>query len=151
MFFLKNNQFYKKYEMTDGEIKLVIDRISGSEYFYRIVSCATDEHIGYCDLRTGHNLSLYYYGNIGYRVFPPFRGHGYAYKACLLLFELARKLNMDYLLITASPENTPSVKTCEKLHGEYVETTDVPSWHPLYSMNEKVKTIYRYDLKQGES
>lgn len=146
MYFFKKDSFLKKYELSDGEIRLVIDRLTGSEYCYRILNCATGEHMGYCDLRIGHNLSLYYYGNIGYRILVPYRGHNYAYKACLLLFNLARQLNMDYLLITASPENTPSVKTCEKLNGVFVETAEVPAWHPLYANNERVKNIYKYNL-----
>lgn len=143
-FFRKKS--YSQFEMDDGEIKLAVDRIYHNEYRYRICYCHNNQHIGYCDLRVGHNESLYYYGNIGYRILPGFRGHGYAYKACLLLFKVARQLGMHYLIITASPENIPSVKTCEKLDGKYIETVDVPAWHPLYSMNEKVKNIYRYEL-----
>ena len=60
----------------------------------------------------------------------------------------AKKLKMDYVLSTVSPENIPSIKTCEKLGGEYVETVDVPQWHSLYQNNERVKLIYRYDLKE---
>ena len=146
MLFFKKKTHVGDFEMSDGVIMLVLDRINGGEYFYRIVSCETGEHVGYCDLRTGHNLTLYYYGNIGYRVFPQYRGHNYAYRASLMLLELARKLGMDYLLITVSPENTPSVKTCEKLNGNYMETVDVPTWHPLYTMNERIKMIFRYDL-----
>ena len=139
----------REFDLEDEEIKLACYHVTSENYIYKIILKKTREHIGFCDLRTGHSKSLYYLGNIGYRVFPEYRGHGYAYKASLLLFSLARRLNMDYVLITVSPENTPSVKTCEKLGGEYIETVDVPQWHSLYRNNEKVKQIYRYNLKES--
>ncbi len=141
---LFKRRLYQEFEREDGEIKLVVDRIIGGEYSYRICLCENGAHIGYCDLRTRHNESMYYFGNIGYRIFPNYRGNNYAYKACLMLFDVAKELDMRYLIITVSPENIASVKTCEKLNGEYIETVNVPSWHPLYSMNERVKRVYRY-------
>lgn len=104
--------------------------------------------VGNCDLRLGHNDDLYYAGNIGYEIDPPFRGHGYAYEACLLLLDIARKEEMDMVYITCSPDNTPSRKTLEKLKGTYFETTDVPSGHWLYQRGEKVKNIYQWNLKK---
>jgi len=132
--------------LSDGEIRLIAIRSSSKQYSFRIYLKDTTVLVGYCDLRLGHTESLYYYGNIGYRILPEHRGHHYAYKACLLLFKIARNLKLDYLLITASPENTPSVKTCERLGGKLLETVDVPSWHPLYSMNERVKKVFRYEI-----
>ena len=132
--------------LSDGEIRLIAIRSSSKQYSFRIYLKDTTVLVGYCDLRLGHTESLYYYGNIGYRILPEYRGHHYAYKACLLLFQIARTLKLDYLLITASPENTPSVKTCERLGGKLLETVDVPSWHPLYSMNERVKKVFRYEI-----
>ncbi|MBR0230135.1 MAG: GNAT family N-acetyltransferase [Erysipelotrichaceae bacterium] len=132
--------------LSDGEIRLIAIRSSSKQYSFRIYLKDTTVLVGYCDLRLGHTESLYYYGNIGYRILPEYRGHRYAYKACLLLFQIARTLKLDYLLITASPENTPSVKTCERLGGKLLETVDVPSWHPLYSMNERVKKVFRYEI-----
>lgn len=69
--------------------------------------------MGSCDLRIGHNENLYYGGNIGYRVEEAYRGNHYAGKACLLLFELARKHDLQYLIITCNPDNAASRKTCE--------------------------------------
>ena len=42
--------------------------------------------MGACDLRIGHN-NLYCGGNIGYTVFEEYRGHHYAGKSSMLLFE----------------------------------------------------------------
>ena len=102
--------------------------------------------VGYCDLRVGMCDSLYYAGQIGYHVFRPFRGHRFAHKACLRLFEVARELGMRELLITCSPDNIASKKTLIKLGGVYVETVDVPCNHYLYQRGETVKEIYRFEL-----
>lgn len=103
--------------------------------------------IGYCDLRIGMNEELYYAGNVGYRIQEQYRGHGYAYDACLLLFEAARsRYHMKELLITCSPDNIASRKTLEKLGGILKETADVPRSHWLYARGERVKNIYLYKL-----
>lgn len=104
--------------------------------------------IGECDLRLGMNEEIYYAGNIGYRIYPPYRGHGYAYDACVLLFQIAhQKYHMDELILTCSPENTASRKTLEKLHGNLLETTPVPVTHWLYRRGETVKNIYKFELQ----
>ena len=132
--------------LSDGVVELRLNRVSNNQYMYYIYLCETGQLIGYSDLRVGHSLSLYYYGNVGYRIRPEFRGHGYAYRASMLLIDLARKLNMGYVIFTVSPDNIASVKTCQKICGECREVVNVPSWHPLYISNEKIKMIFRYDL-----
>ena len=117
-------------------------------YFYGIYVHDSQKRAGYCDLRVGYNRELYFAGNIGYHVNPPYRGHHYAYEACRLLFDVAREKGMDTLIITCSPDNAASLKTLEKLGGEYLETVDVPPDHWLYQRGEPVKRIYRYDLNR---
>ncbi len=103
--------------------------------------------VGECDLRLGMNDEIYYAGQVGYRVYFPFRGHGYAYEACKILFEIAKnEYDMKDLIITCSPDNIPSNKTLEKLHGILVEKIDVPETHWLYVRGETVKYIYRFIL-----
>lgn len=114
-------------------------------YDFGIYEHDMDTRVGYCDVRIGMNEELYYAGNIGYRINPPYRGHGYAYEACRLLFPLAHeKYGMDELLITCSPDNIPSNKTIQKLGCRYLTCVDVPEWHWLYQRGEKRKNIYRY-------
>lgn len=104
--------------------------------------------IGECDLRLGMNDEIYYAGNIGYRIYQPFRGHGYAYDACVLLFQIAHsRYHMNELILTCSPENIPSRKTLEKLHGDLLETVRVPETHWLYQRGETVKNIYKFNLQ----
>ncbi len=117
-------------------------------YDFRIVLKETGKKIGYCDLRDGMNDSLYYAGQIGYRIQEAYRGHGYAYEAASLLLEYAKELGMESLIITCSPENTASRKTIEKLGGEFMEQVDVPCTHYLYRRGEPVKNIYVIHLKK---
>lgn len=103
--------------------------------------------VGKCDLRIGHNEGVYYGGNIGYRVEEPFRGHHYAGKACRLLFELATRHGLEYLIITCNPDNTPSRKTCEYAGGELVEIAELPQDNDMrLESGETHKCIYRFGL-----
>ncbi len=98
--------------------------------------------VGICDLRFGENEELYYAGNIGYTVFMRYRGNHYAYKACMILLEIAKKEGIKKLWITCSPENIASRKTIEKLNSTLLEVADVPHDHWLYRNGETVKNIY---------
>lgn len=111
----------------------------------------TSIRAGFCDLRLGMNEELYYAGNIGYRIFPGERGHGYAYESCRILFDIARSKGMTELIITCSPDNIASRRTLEKLGGSLLETVDVPKNHWLYQRGERVKNIYHYDLLEPDS
>jgi len=106
-----------------------------------------NEKVGSVDLRTTSNDYLYYYGNIGYNIIESKRGHNYSYYACLLLMKIAKEeYGMEELLITCSPENIASHKIIKKLNGEFIELTDVPKYHPLYSNGETKKYIYRFKV-----
>lgn len=103
--------------------------------------------MGVCDLRIGHNTKTYYGGNIGYRIYERFRGHHYAGKACLLLFELAKKHKMDYLIITCNPDNYASRKTCEYAACDLVEIVELPEDNDMrIEDGETHKCIYKKDL-----
>ena len=103
--------------------------------------------VGNIDIRPVMSNYLYYLGQIGYNIYPEFRGNNYAYKACLLLFELAQKeYDLSELYITCSPDNAPSYKILSKLKGELLEIAEVPKEHELYCRNEKTKCIFHYDL-----
>ena len=105
--------------LKDEEIRLVLEKTVEADpakdwlpaYHFAICDLAGTK-MGACDLRIGHNARVYYGGGIGYRVEEPYRGHHYAGKACRLLFELARRHGMEHLIITCSPDNWPSRRTC---------------------------------------
>lgn len=103
--------------------------------------------IGRCDLRIGHNRKLYYGGNIGYTVFPDWRGHHYAEKACRLLFELAKRHDLGYVIITCRPDNLPSRRTCERLGGELLEIAELPEDNNMRREDGYTHVcVFRYEL-----
>ncbi|MBR5341214.1 MAG: GNAT family N-acetyltransferase [Erysipelotrichaceae bacterium] len=115
--------------------------------YYDILKHDDKEKVGSIDLRFTIEGDMYYYGHVGYNVLRRFRGHGYAYEACKVLFRIARKeFGMEELIITCSPENIASYKTLVKLGGEMIEQVDVPPNHRLYMLGEKTKCIFRYKI-----
>ena len=115
--------------------------------YYDILRHEDQEKVGTIDLRLTVEGDMYYYGNIGYNISRIYRGHSYAYEACLVLFEIAREeFGMKELIITCSPENIASYKTLKKLGGELLELVEVPRDHMLYSIGEKTKYIFRYRI-----
>lgn len=117
-------------------------------FVYRIVREADGASVGQITLRVSDRMTepLYYLGEIGYTVFEPYRGHRYAYKACLLLRRAALKLGMKKLSITCNPDNHPSRRTCELLGARYMGTIEVPSWHELYRQGDRFKRVYEWTL-----
>ena len=139
--------------LRDEEICLKLDRVlPGKPEKNRVPACffhicAPDgTNMGECDLRIGHNQNLYYGGNIGYHVFPPYRGHHYAARACRLLFGLAKRYGMGYVIITCNPDNIPSRRTCEALGGVLEDIVDLPPDNDMYQNGERQKCIFRFTL-----
>ena len=146
--------FFDTSLLKSEEIRLVLERVSDGDpvrkwvpAYYFAICDLNGNKMGSCDLRIGHNEMLYYGGNIGYRVEEPFRGNRYAAKACRLLFELARKHQLEYLIITCNPDNMASAKTCERVGGELIETAELPMNNPMrVEDGETHKRIYRVRL-----
>ena len=141
--------------LTNDEIQLRLERTAEGDlergwvpaYHFAIFDSQGRE-MGGCDLRIGHNLNTYYGGNIGYEIHEAYRGHHYAGKACLLLFQLAKKHGMDYLIITCNPDNYPSRKTCEYVGCRLVEIAQLPEDNDMRrEEGETEKCIYRIDLR----
>lgn len=146
--------------MDTSDIYLRLDSISAADEdrglvpsrHYIICRAVDDEPVGECSLRLGHNgkdgyYSTYYGGNIGYEVYPDFRGNRYAAKATLVLLDEAKTLGMEYLLITCGPENIASKRTIELAGFEFLGDAEVPQHNCLYERGERRKLIYKMDLK----
>lgn len=142
--FLKNEEIVLRLDHTVDPADM--DRPDWLPAYHFRICLPGGAEAGVCDLRIGHNESVYYGGNIGYRVHPPYRGHHYAGKACLLLFELARRHGLAYLYITCSPENVPSRKTCEFAGGRLEATVDLPPDNDMALEGEIRKCIYKFSL-----
>ncbi len=139
--------------LKNEEIQLVLEKTADGNkeknwvpaYHFSISDlCGT--RMGVCDLRIGYNDNLYFGGHIGYRVFTEYRGNHYAGKACLLLFQLARKHNMEYLYITCNPDNYASRKTCEYAGGKLLEIAQLPEGNDMRAGGEFEKCIYKFTL-----
>lgn len=139
---LKTDEIFLKLEKT-----VEADTEKGWVPAYHFKICLTDgTEAGYCDLRIGYNQKLYFGGNIGYGIIEKYRGNHYAGKACLLLFEFARRHEMEYLYITCNPENYASRKTCEFAGGVLESVVDLPPDNDMYIDGERQKCVYRFDL-----
>lgn len=139
--------------LKSDEIQLILERAANGDdakgwvpaYHFAICDLKGTK-MGVCDLRIGHNENLYYGGNIGYRIEEEYRGHHYAGKACLLLFELAKKHDLGYVIITCDPDNLPSRKTCEYAGGKLLEIADLPEHNDMRARGETEKCIFRFAL-----
>lgn len=142
--------FFDTSDLKDQEIYLRLCKTADENkekgyvpaYYFTIVRCDDDTEVGECDLRVGHNDNTKYGGNIGYEIFEDYRGNRYALKACKLLFLLARKHKMDEVIITCSPENIASRKTCEYSGAELIDIIDVPPWHEMFKIGRKKTCQY---------
>lgn len=145
--------FFDTEVLTDGEVLLVLDKTVPADpeqewlpSYHFTIRDRKGRMAGQCDLRIGHNRKTYYGGNIGYRVEEPYRGNHYAGKACRLLFHLARRHGMDYLIITCNPDNVPSGRTCEYAGGVLKEIVDLPPDNEMRLEGETRKCIYEFRL-----
>ena len=140
--------------LVSDELRLDLDRtaeadpVRGWVPAYHFTICLRDgTMIGRCDLRICHNRNLYYGGNIGYGIFPDYRGHHYAEKACRLLFRLAKRHDLNYVIITCSPDNIPSRRTCERLGGELLEIAELPEDNDMRRDRGCTHAcVFRYEL-----
>lgn len=114
-------------------------------FIYRII--ADEKEAGTLVFRLGSDSEHYYDGHIAYTVEEGYRGHHYAYQACLLLKDKIREEGYDHVLITCDPNNIASKKTILKLGGKYLETVSIPkSQRKFFNAKEKVKEIYRWEV-----
>ena len=138
--FLKNDEIILKLTKTTEE-----DPVKKWVPAYHFAICSPDgTKMGLCDLRIGHNDNLYYGGNIGYEIYPEFRGHHYAGKACKLLLQLAKKHELEYVIITCNPDNIASARTCEYAGGKLLEIAPLPPNSDMREKGETHKCIYKF-------
>ena len=98
--------------------------------------------VGYVSLRLGESPQLYYLGHIGYRIEEPYRGHGYAARACQLIIPLMQEIGLQSVCITANPDNIPSRKTCEKIGCELESIVSIPRQYQFVCSGDTDKCRY---------
>ena len=136
--------------LSDGilELKLVEKHSDsdpdgwGQSWIFDMIECETHRIVGRCDLRKGETPTLDLAGHIGYTVYVPYRGHHYAARACMLLFNYAVYVGMTKLLITCNSDNAASYRTCELAGCHFIKTQVVPVTHELYAQGDRVKAIF---------
>ena len=124
--------------LKDNEIQLILEKTADGNN--------KKEWVPAYYLPIGHNDKLYYGGNIGYSIYEKYRGNHYAGKACQLLFKLAKKHELQYLIITCNPDNYASRKTCEYAGGKLLEITRLPEDNDMRDKGETEKCIYKFTL-----
>ena len=145
--------FFDSAGLTDGELQLVLEKTSPADPLrgrvpaYHFAICGSGgKKMGSCSLRIGHAETLYYAGHIGYEVEEPFRGRRLAARACRLLFPLAEKHRLGYVLITCDPANPASRRSAELAGCEFLETAPLPAWHDLAKQGFTEVCIYGKSL-----
>lgn len=140
--------------LTDGHLELVLEkkvledkeRFNLPAYYFYIRQKEVPEVIGKLELRIGHNEYSFYAGNIGYEIYPPYRGHHYAAKACVIAADIARAHGMDCLYISCLPDNLPSNKVCRKLGTRLLGTYPIPFHHEMFLLGISEMNIYEWKL-----
>ena len=105
--------------------------------------------MGYVSLRLGESPSLYYLGHIGYRIEPPYRGHGYALQACELLQYLMHEHALRSVVITTDTDNWASRKTCERLGCVLESIVSVPQEYRVLCSGAEKKCRYIYMAREN--
>lgn len=139
-------------DLSDGELWLELARyVYGSDYvghlpsyFFLIHRGKGGPVVGQCDLRIGDNDAIPYAGHIGYRIYQPYRGHGYAQKASRILLNAAYNLGIEEITITCDPDNIASRKTLEYLGGDYIGCFKIPEDHVCYKAGDREKCRFIY-------
>jgi len=131
--------------LTDGEILLLLcekappDEAKGYVPAYKYVIISGGRPVGRCDIRIGESEVTRLGGNIGYEVFPEFRGSHYAEKACRLLCRVAKAHGMKRLIITCNPDNLASRRL--------THIADLPPHSEMYALGERRKCVYVWDIQ----
>lgn len=104
-------------------------------------------HIGECDLYLTEDKDVYYLGNIGYEIFPQYRGHHYSEECSKLLIDLASKIGVKQVTLTANPENLPSIKIINNLGAKFIEVVKVPKKSRLYKNGDRYLERYMINME----
>lgn len=109
---------------------------------YQIFVC--NQEVGRLTFREGTLEEHYYDGHIGYHIEEEYRGHHYAYQACLLL---QQHLQFHQVILTCNPQNLASLRTIQKLGARYLETKTIPSsQRRFFTKDEKEKMIFIWEI-----
>lgn len=147
------SEFLEPGTPTDGDLKLVLMRAAPAdpdkgyvpEYKFEMQHTATGARLGAIRFRlSDEDRFNLYFGQIGYDVDAPHRGHRYAARAVQLLLPLVWEHGFRELWITCDPANIASRRSCELAGGQYVDTLDIPADNPMYLEGDRQVARYRW-------
>ena len=133
-----------------GDVRLRFDRLAAADvrrgfvpcYSFRII--AGSYEVGHVNLRIGDTDHIQLYaGHIGYEVLEPFRGHRYAYQACLALAPFVRSFYPS-VIITADPDNQASLRTIQRLGAVFINEVPVPRTDPNFARGSRAKRRFEW-------
>jgi len=105
-----------------------------------------DVCVGKISLRFGDNFSSYYNGHVGFEVFPEYRGNNYAYRAMLLLLDIAKTHGINQIYLTCKKSNNASRRIFEKLNATFIEETPIPRECFFYRPGIEDHVVYSLTL-----
>ena len=141
-------------ELLDGDLCLVLvekrppDPEKGfvAVYNWDIRRIGDDVKMGEFGLKIGDLPP--HVGHVRYRVFPDFRGHHYAARACRLVLPLARRHGMEWLRITCREDNIASRRTAEHAGATLVGMIEMPVGYRDWIGPVRTKCDYRLSTSE---
>jgi tagatose 1,6-diphosphate aldolase len=114
-------------------------------YHFRIID-TTGNDVGHINFRIGNtDHVLFCAGHIGYEIKEQFRGHSYAYHACITIAPFVKSFYSSVLL-TCSPTNLASKHTIEKLKCNYLGEHQLDQNEQAYKNGERTRYRYLWSL-----
>ncbi|HKM23431.1 MAG TPA: GNAT family N-acetyltransferase [Erysipelothrix sp.] len=117
-------------------------------YVFDIVVDEMERTVGRIEYRFEEGRELLYYGHVGYVIYLPYRGHGFAEKACRQLAIIIKSYHPEIMsmMITCNPDNLPSKATIENLGAVYLQRVQIDEDHELYDQGDYEKEVYEWIL-----
>lgn len=138
--------------MHAGPIKLVFEEFVDIEpggplvpFYHFKIADSKGTVVGHLNFKVGNTDHIMQCaGHIGYEILPAHRGNAYAYFACIAIRPFIRIFYTEVVL-TSDPENTPSIKTIEKLRAAFINEISVPGHDPAHNRGVNRKRRYTWD------
>lgn len=120
------------------------DPVRGFSAYYHFRIQVEGVDVGHINFRLGDTQHLRTVaGHIGYEVRPASRGNGYAEQACRALAPFVRQVREE-VIVTADPDNLPSIRTLEKLGARFLDEVPVPPNEIAYRNGSMRKRRYQW-------
>jgi len=140
-------------DLTSGPVRLKLDSIVPAPpdgeivpYFHFRIHNEAGTTVGHMNFRTGNTRHLLLCaGHIGYGILPEHRGASLSYHACIAIRPFVRSFYHSVIL-TAAPDNTPSLRVIEKLKAKPLGEITVPKDDPAYAHGARIKLRYEWSL-----